>query len=74
VSDSPEDRLYRIVEEAMCIGCGLCQAVAGREKVEVRKTASGYLHPVAVGDLDHETVDRIYETCPSTRLEGLPVA
>ncbi len=72
MSASPKDRLYRIVEEAMCIGCGLCQAVAGRDKIEVRKSASGYLHPIAVGGLDHATVDRIYATCPSARLEGLP--
>ena len=69
---TPAERLYRIVEEGLCIGCGLCQAVAGADKVRVVETTSGYLNPVASGDLDHETVDRIYDTCPGTRVEGLP--
>lgn len=69
---TPEDRLYRIVEEGLCIGCGLCQAVAGPDQVEVRKAQNGELRPHVVGALNQETVDRIYDVCPGTRLEGLP--
>jgi coenzyme F420 hydrogenase subunit beta len=72
MDSTPEDRLYRIVEHGMCIGCGLCQSVAGPDRVQVRKVASGYERPVAVGPLDHETVDRIYEICPGAHVEGLP--
>ena len=69
---TPEDRLYRIVEDGMCIGCGLCESVAGSDVVRVEKVESGYECPVVVGDLDHETVDRILDVCPGTRLDGLP--
>jgi coenzyme F420 hydrogenase subunit beta len=69
---SPAERLYAIVEQGLCIGCGLCQAVAGPDKVKVVKTTGGYLQPVVAGALDHETVDRIYDVCPGTRIEGLP--
>ena len=69
---SPADRLYAIVEQSLCIGCGLCQSVAGPDKVRVTKVENGYERPVVVGDLDHETVDRIYDVCPGTRIEGLP--
>lgn len=71
---SPEDRLYRIVEEGLCIGCGLCQSVAGPEVIKVQKSANGYERPIVVGELSHETVDEIYDTCPGTRIEGLPDA
>ena len=70
LSPTPSDRLYRIVEEGLCIGCGLCQSVAGSNRISVHKAANGYLRPRVVGDLDHETVDRIYDVCPGTRLEG----
>ena len=69
---TPGQRLYAIVEQGLCIGCGLCQSVAGEDRVRVTKTSSGYLHPVIEGELDHDTVDRIYEVCPGTRIEGLP--
>ena len=72
VKPTPKQRLDAIVEQGLCIGCGLCEAVAGTERVRVTKTMSGFEQPVVVGELDHETVDRIYDVCPGTRIEGLP--
>ena len=69
---TPQERLYAIAEQGLCIGCGLCQAVAGADRVRVTKTTTGYERPVVVGVLDHATVDKIYDTCPGTRIEGLP--
>jgi coenzyme F420 hydrogenase subunit beta len=69
---TPEARLYRIVEEGLCIGCGLCQSVAGAERLAMVVTPEGNERPYATAPLDHETVDRIYDVCPGTRLEGLP--
>lgn len=71
-NQTPDERLYAIVEQGLCIGCGLCQSVAGEDRLRVTKTMSGYLQPVVVGELDHAIVDRIYEVCPGTRIEGLP--
>lgn len=69
---TPEERLYKIVEDGMCIGCGLCQAVAGPEKIQAVKVSTGHIRPVASPDLDHDAVDRIYDVCPGTRVDGLP--
>ena len=71
-AQTPTERLYAIVEQGLCIGCGLCQSVAGKDRVRVAKTLNGYLTPIVEGELDHETVDRIYAVCPGTRIEGLP--
>ncbi len=68
----PEERLYRVVTDGMCIGCGLCQSIAGPEKIQMRLVENLTQRPVATGSLDGETVDRIYRTCPGTRIEGLP--
>ena len=46
---TPAERLYAIVEQGLCIGCGLCQSVAGKERVRVTKTLNGYLQPVVEG-------------------------
>ncbi len=69
---SPQERLYQIVEDGVCIGCGLCEAVAGRRMVRAVKVTSGHIRPVASEALDHEAVDRIYDVCPGTRVDGLP--
>ncbi len=69
---TPTERLYAIVEQGLCIGCGLCQSIAGKDVVQVVKTTEGYQQPVVIGDLDHNAVDTIYDTCPGTRIEGLP--
>ena len=69
---TPTERLYAIVEQGLCIGCGLCQSIAGSDRVRVTKTSNGYLTPLVEGELDHETVNRIYASCPGTRIEGLP--
>ena len=60
------ERLYRIVKQGLCIGCGLCESVAGEENIQVRKTTSGYEAPVVVGNVDDQIVDRIYAVCPGT--------
>ncbi|MDG1415890.1 MAG: hypothetical protein P8R39_11095, partial [Alphaproteobacteria bacterium] len=46
---TPEDRLYRIVEEGMCIGCGLCESLAGPESVKMQVVDSGFERPLVVG-------------------------
>lgn len=69
---TPAQRLYRVAEHGMCIGCGICQSVAGSDKIRVVKTTTGYERPVVVGELDHDLVDQIYDICPGTRVEGLP--
>ncbi|MFY0308759.1 coenzyme F420 hydrogenase/dehydrogenase beta subunit N-terminal domain-containing protein, partial [Leisingera sp. D0M16] len=71
---TPAARLNRITEDAMCIGCGLCQSVAGPETVRMELVETGYERPVVRGELTHETVDRILDVCPGTRVEGLPEA
>jgi len=70
MNPSPTDRLYAIVEQGLCIGCGICQSVAGPEVVSVTLTETGYRHPLVVGALDHATVDTIYDICPGTHVEG----
>ena len=69
---TPQERLYAIVRQGLCIGCGLCQSIAGKEKISVARSTSGYELPVVIGDIDHETVDKIYDVCPGTRIDGLP--
>lgn len=71
---TPADRLNAISEQGLCIGCGLCQSVAGPDRIRVMKNQEGNLRPVITGELDDPTVDRIYDVCPGTHVQGLPAS
>ncbi len=69
---TPRQRMNTISQQGLCAGCGICQSVAGVDKIKVMKTTTGFERPVVVGELDDATVDKIYDICPGTRIEGLP--
>jgi coenzyme F420 hydrogenase subunit beta len=69
---TPAARFNRISECGLCIGCGICQGIAGGDRIRIKVTQDGYQRPVIVGELDRQTVDQIYDVCPGTRVEGLP--
>ncbi len=67
-------RLADIIENGLCIGCGLCQSLAGAEYVRLTMTPQGRERPEVYEPLDASMVDRIYDVCPGTRIEGMPEA
>ncbi|RUV23689.1 Coenzyme F420 hydrogenase/dehydrogenase, beta subunit C-terminal domain [Mesorhizobium sp. M7A.F.Ca.MR.245.00.0.0] len=66
--------LGEIVENGLCIGCGLCRSIAGPGKVEMVMTPEGRERPVAMQALDRPTLQRINAVCPGTRIAGPPLA
>lgn len=69
---TPTARFLRIVEDGLCIGCGLCQSLGGTARIRVEKSEYGELRPTVQGALSDRLVDAIYATCPGVRVEGLP--
>jgi coenzyme F420 hydrogenase subunit beta len=69
---TPQQRLSQIVEHSMCIGCGICQSVAGPDSISMEIVGNGCFRPVASEKLSHEVMDRVLDICPGTRVEGLP--
>jgi coenzyme F420 hydrogenase subunit beta len=59
-----------IIRAGLCIGCGLCESVAGRDRVEMVWTADGRERPQARGPLDLSVLRAINAVCPGTRIEG----
>lgn len=62
--------IEEIVAGGLCIGCGLCQAIAGADKIRIVLTPEGRERPVARERLDQATLKRINAICPGTRVEG----
>lgn len=62
--------LREIVENGLCLGCGLCRSVAGPDKVEMGWVdPPGRLRPRILKELDRATEDAILATCPGVLLD-----
>jgi coenzyme F420 hydrogenase subunit beta len=62
--------LGEIVENGLCIGCGLCKSIAELGEIEIVMTPEGRERPVARRALSNATLARINAICPGTRIEG----
>ena len=63
--------LHKIVEDGLCLGCGLCAAVAP-DAIEIIRGEDGDLQARANADFTAEQMDMVSRICPSLRVEGLP--
>jgi coenzyme F420 hydrogenase subunit beta len=62
--------LETIVANGLCIGCGLCQSLAGPENVRLAMNAEGGERPVVVGVVDEPTLRLINAVCPGLTCRG----
>jgi coenzyme F420 hydrogenase subunit beta len=62
--------LDEIVEAGLCIGCGLCESLAGREQVRIVMTPEGRERPAVRAPLDEAALGLINAVCPGLRVEG----
>jgi coenzyme F420 hydrogenase subunit beta len=63
-------QIDEIVQAGLCIGCGLCESIAGSERVALVTTTDGRERPLARTALDDTTIRAINAVCPGTRIEG----
>ena len=63
--------LESIVEQGLCIGCGLCQSIAGQDRVRLSMNAEGGERPGVLGPLDGSTLAAINDACPGVHCEGV---
>lgn len=62
--------LKEIVEHGLCIGCGLCQSIAGADRVQMSMVEPpGRLRPRILEPLDAETDARILAACPGVTID-----
>lgn len=60
----------QIVEGGLCIGCGLCQAIAAPNQIRIVMTPEGRERPVARWPLDPAALQLINAVCPGTQVAG----
>lgn len=62
--------LETIVRQGLCAGCGLCESLAGAERVEMGITSFGQIRPRVKASLDDAAMERIRHVCPGISLTG----
>ena len=66
------NKLSDIVDNGLCIGCGLCQSITGKDKIEISMSDKGRLEPKEIGKINPEIFQKILNVCPGTIVERLP--
>ncbi len=62
--------LEDIVAHGLCAGCGLCESIAGADRVEMALTSIGRMRPRVKAALDEAVMARIRAACPGIALPG----
>ncbi|MDC3173943.1 Coenzyme F420 hydrogenase/dehydrogenase, beta subunit C-terminal domain [Candidatus Pelagibacter sp.] len=64
--------LSDITKNGLCIGCGICESIVGRETIKISMTKKGRLEPQEISPLSNENLNKIKKVCPGVLVEGLP--
>jgi len=62
--------LDEIVQAGLCIGCGLCESLAGPGRVRIVMTPEGRERPAVHAPLDDAALTLINAVCPGLKVEG----
>ena len=62
--------LEDIVAQGLCIGCGLCESIAGSDSVRMSMNAEGGERPMVTGTVDMHSLRLINAVCPGIHCEG----
>jgi coenzyme F420 hydrogenase subunit beta len=62
--------LETIVAQGLCIGCGLCQSLAGADNVRMAMNGEGGERPVVTGAVEPATLKLINAVCPGLTCSG----
>ena len=62
--------LNDIVKNGLCIGCGICQSIAGKNTLKMEMSDKGNLEPMELNPIDQNTLEQIKKVCPGVIAEG----
>jgi len=61
--------LKRVNNGKLCAGCGLCEALAGKDSIEMAVSSDGYNRPVQKHPIPGEIDSRLSRICPGLSVE-----
>ena len=70
MTTSGVESLQDVVRGGLCAGCGICESLAGRDRIEMRLTPNGQVRPLIRDTLDAEENERLLAVCPGFTADG----
>jgi coenzyme F420 hydrogenase subunit beta len=64
--------LAEVVSHGLCVGCGLCESLGGRDHVRMEMNAAGFLRPRVLAPLPPAEEARILAVCPGNSQHAEP--
>ena len=64
--------INKIVKNGLCLGCGLCSSVLGKDKCEMVLTEKGFYEPKAKQPMTKKENKIVKQLCPSIHVESSP--
>lgn len=62
--------LNQICAGGLCVGCGICESLAGPERVKMTMVEPGYLRPHTRAPIPPDLLQTILDVCPGISIDG----
>ena len=62
--------IQTIVSSGLCVGCGLCESIAGRQRVKMAISTASRMRPQEIQPVDDVCMEEIRAVCPGIALTG----
>lgn len=59
-----QEYINKIYKDGLCLGCGLCEGVCGKDTVEMQLQKDGFFKPVIKGEIRERDIETISKVCP----------
>lgn len=63
-------RIHKIIDSGLCLGCGLCEAIAGRNNCEMVISPEGFYRHHFKSKLKENEIREILACCPGIHVQG----
>ena len=62
--------LNEICTAGLCVGCGICESLAGSQRVEMTMVEPGFLRPKTKQEIPTDVMSTIVDVCPGVSIDG----
>jgi coenzyme F420 hydrogenase subunit beta len=69
-SAPPRSVVEEVVRSGRCTGCGLCESIAGRDRIRMGINMRGHMRPLVSGQVPESAESTIRAACPGIRVTG----